>query len=52
MFILLVIQAGVQRAAALCRGSGCPRKTFFLLFRAPAAREREGRSGAQPHTPG
>ncbi|GHO90161.1 hypothetical protein KSF_002090 [Reticulibacter mediterranei] len=40
--------AGVQRAAALCRGAGCPRKNLFSsLLRAAAggARRREGNWG-------
>src|SRR5258708_2323746 len=41
----MAFSAGVQRAAAFCRGSGCPRKILFFFFsRRLRRREREERS--------
>jgi hypothetical protein len=39
---------GVQRAAALCRGSGCPRKNFLFISRGRRLRVKVNEKGIIP----
>ena len=50
MLFMPALQEGVQRAVALCRGSGCPRKTSFSSCAASGGARKE-KHGAQPHNP-
>jgi hypothetical protein len=52
LLLKLVLLAGVQRAAAFCRGLGCPQKTFgCFLLAACNSEQREKKYLGTPQAP-